>query len=453
MTARSPRLLLLAGFAAICALLGAAHAASTPAGAATTTPIEHLVVMMQENHSFDNYFGTYPGADGIPKGTCMPVDPSAPASGDCVKPFHIGSNDVLLDDPSHSLHTAQLQYNGGRMDGFISALERRNQDGRLAMGYYDATELSYYWNMADQYVLYDRFFSSAMGGSFVNHLYWVAGIPDTSGLQPINEYLANHLTIFDLLQRKGVSWKFYVQNYDPTITYRTLDENVGNRSSQVIWVPLLNIDRFLDDPTLNGHIVDLNQYYDDLASGNLPSVAFIAPSGPSEHPPSNVRSGERFVKTLVQSLMQSSAWPSSAFLLTYDDWGGWYDHVAPPQVDEHGYGFRVPALLVSPYARRGAIDSTELDFTSILRFIEDNWGLPSLSTRDARANSIAGGFDFAAAPRSAVVIPFNRVDTSVPSAPERAVIYLAYGGGLAVSVLVFLVAFRGDARRRRRGPA
>jgi phospholipase C len=306
--------------------------------------------------------------------------------------------------------------------------------------------------MADQFVLYDRFFSSALGGSFVNHLYWVAGIPNGPASQPVNEYLADRPTIFDLLQRSGVSWKFYVQNYDPTITYRTLAEHAGNRSSQVIWVPLLNIDRFLDDPALNSHIVDLNQYYDDLAAGSLPAVSFIVPSGPSEHPPSNVRSGERFVKSLVQALMQSPAWSSSAFVLTYDDWGGWYDHVVPPQVDQHGYGFRVPALLVSPYARRGVVDSTVLDFTSILRFIEDNWGLPSLSTRDAQANSIASGFDFASEPRPAAVIPFNRVDTSVPTAPERAVIYLAYGGGLAVSILMFLTAFYGDVRwlRRRR---
>ena len=416
----------------------------------TTTPIEHLVVLMQENHSFDNYFGTYPGADGIPSGTCMPIDPQAAAGGSCVEPFHLGDNDVLSDDPSHSTTTAWAQYNGGKLDGFISALNRRNQDGRLAMGYYDDTELSFYWNLADQYVLYDRFFSSAMGGSFTNHLYWVAGIPDASAGQPIDQYLAGRKTIFDLLEARGVSWKFYVQNYDPTLTYRTVLDHPGNRSSQVIWVPLLNIDRFLDDPSLNAHIVDLQQYYRDLADGTLPAVAFIAPSGPSEHPPSNVRSGERFVKTLVQSLMQSPAWGSSAFLLTYDDWGGWFDHVRPPQIDAYGYGFRVPTLLVSPYARRGAIDSTTLDFTSILRFIEDNWSLPSLSGRDAAAKSIVSGFDFSAAPRPAVVVPFNRVDASAPKAPVRGVIYMSYGGGLALSMLLFLLASVGPRSRRRR---
>ena len=414
----------------------------------TTTPIEHLVVLMQENHSFDNYFGTYPGADGIPDGACMPIDPAAGNAGTCVRPFHLGDNEVLMDDPSHSTTTARAQYNDGKLDSFISALNQRNQDGRLAMGHYDDTELSFYWNLADQYVLYDRFFSSAMGGSFTNHLYWVAGIPDASAGQPINTYLDGRKTIFDLLQARGVSWKFYVQNYDPTLTYRTVLQHPGNRASQVIWVPLLNIDRFLDDPSLGGHIVDLQQYYRDLADGALPAVAFIAPSGPSEHPPSNVRSGERFVKTLLQSLMQSAAWPSSAFLLTYDDWGGWYDHVAPPQVDAYGYGFRVPALLVSPYARRGAVDHTTLDFTSILRFIEDNWSLPSLSSRDASANSIVGGFDFAAAPRSAVVVPFSRVDASVPKAPVRGIIFLSYGAGLLLSAWLFFLAARGSRKRR-----
>ena len=200
-------------------------------------------------------------------------------------------------------------------------------------------------------------------------------------------------TIFDSLQKAGVSWKFYVQNYDPNITYRDLG-TIGNRASQVIWVPLLNFDRFLDDPELSSHIVDLNQYYVDLRQGTLPAVAYIAPSGASEHPPGSLISGQRFVKSLIQELMRSSAWSSSAFLLSYDDWGGWYDHVAPPQVDQYGYGLRVPALLISPYAKQGYIDSTTLDFTSILKFIEENWGLEPLAERDAKANNFLSAFDF-----------------------------------------------------------
>ena len=172
----------------------------------------------------------------------------------------------------------------------------------------------------------------------------------------------------------GISWKFYVQNYDPKINYRNL-QGVGSRDSQVIWVPLLDFDRFIDNPALSSHIVDLKQYYIDLQQGTLPAVAYIVPSGTSEHPPQYPASGQRFIKGLIQELMRSSAWDSSAFVMAYDDWGGWYDHVNPPRVDAYGYGLRVAALMVSPYAKEGHIDHTQLDFTSILKFIETNWGV------------------------------------------------------------------------------
>lgn len=400
-------------------------AADTP----TTTPIQHLVVLMQENHSFDNYFGTYPGADGFPPDTCMPIDP-ADASQGCVKPWHIG--DQSISDLSHSASTYVDQYNGGKMDGFVSALNKRKQDGRLAMGYYDDRDLPYYWNLADHYVLFDRFFSSASEGSFFNHFYWVTGVPPTLKRgENIGTWSANVPTIFDRLQEKGISWKFYVQNYDPTITYRNLG-NVGNRASQVVWVPLLNIDRFLDQPELSSHIVDLNQYYTDLRENTLPAVAFIVPSGSSEHPPSSLQSGQRFVRTLIQELMRSQAWDTSAFLLLYDDWGGWYDHVAPPQVDDYGYGPRVPGVLVSPYARKGFIDHTELDFTSVLKFIQENWGVASLSERDAQANNFLSAFDFSMPGRKATYLGTERTTTLPRQAPTR-VIYLAYGVALLVA--------------------
>jgi len=243
-----------------------------------STPIQHLVVLMQENHTFDNYFGTYPGANGIPADIKMPVDPTNPSAG-YVVPWHIGN--ATITDLSHSAATFRDQYNNGKMDAFVSTLNSRNQDGKLAMGYYDGQDIPYYWNLADNYVLFDQFYSSAKDGSFGNHMYWVAGLP---GIAPkgvkLSDYLANVPTIFDSLQAAGVSWKFYVQNYDPTITYRDVGTS-GNRQSQVIWVPLLNFDRFIDDPKLSGHIVDLSQYYIDLHDGTLPSVAYIVPSGAS----------------------------------------------------------------------------------------------------------------------------------------------------------------------------
>jgi phospholipase C len=225
----------------------------------------------------------------------------------------------------------------------------------------------------------------------------------------------------------------------------------GNRASQVIWVPLLNFDRFIDDPVLSSHIVDLNEYFVDVRNGTLPAVSYVVPSGASEHPPSSLDSGQRFVKTLIQELMRSPNWNSSAFLLLYDDWGGWYDHIRPPKVDLYGYGFRVPAILVSPYAKKGYIDSTTLDFTSVLKFIEENWGLRPLAERDSTANNFLTAFDFKQSPRKATFISSNRADPSQATQPQRSpalVIYGAYGVALALSI--FAVSFAYIRSRRRK---
>ena len=414
-------------------------------GTKPNTPIEHFIVLMQENHSFDNYFGTYPGAKGIPEGTCIPVDPFDKVNTECVEPFHIG--DRPIEDLDHSESTFNLQYNEGQMNGFVYSLNLRNQNGSLAMGYYDDRDLPYHWNIADEYVLFDQFFTSDRGGSFANHMYWVSG--QQGGSRVSTEGYDDILTIFDRLEEQGISWKFYVQNYDPGINYRTADQISGNRASQVVWVPILNMARFLDDPELASHIVDVSEYFTDLENGTLPAVAYMVPAGASEHPPGSLRAGQKFIKSLIQALMRSSAWKSSAFLYTYDDWGGWYDHISPPQVDENGYGFRAPALLVSAYAKRGFIDSTVLDFTSIMKFIEENWNLEPLAERDANANNFLTAFDFSQAPREPIFIPFERVVKEERIEPRRYVIYAAYGGAIVLAVLMFIWTAVGSDLRRK----
>lgn len=415
------------------------------------TPIEHFIFLMQENHSFDNYFGTYPGADGIPSGTCMPLDPRDP-NGRCLEPFHMARRPAL--DLGHSRAAFLGQYREGRMDGFVSHPRREGMPFRNVMGYYDGRDIPYYWNIADEYVLFDRFFSSAGGGSVWNHFFWVTGRPGSATDRLPEDGLETPITIFDRLEEAGVSWKFYVQNYNPRITYRTYQRPVyAKQSAQVVWVPLLSYPRFIDDPALSSKIVDLNEYFRDLQNDTLPSVAFIVPSGSSEHPPSNLRSGERFVRTLIIELMRSPAWYSSAFLWSYDDWGGWYDHVRPPTVDSFGFGFRVPALLVSPYARRGHVESTELDYTSGLKFIEDNWGLEPLGKRDREANSIASAFDFGQDARAPVLLPTTR-DGAV-SAPAfdvgkpRQAIFATYGASIVGALLLVLIGASVRARRKR----
>ena len=424
-------------------LLGASQfdlAKASPAQAfpsATSTPIQHLVVLMQENHTFDNYFGTYPGADGLPAGVKMPVDPANPAAGYIV-PWHIGT--TTITDLSHSSATFLAQYDNGKWDGFVSALNSYNQNGTIAMGYYDSSDIPYYWNLAGNYVLFDHLFSSAKDGSFANHMYWVAATnPQVKKGQQLSTLVENIPTIFDRLQAAGVSWKFYVENYDAQITFRN-PSTQNNRESQVVWVPLLNFARFIDNPDLSSHIVDLSQYYTDLQDGTLPAVSYIVPSGASEHPPEYPASGERTVKSLLQELMRSSAWDSSAFMLLYDDWGGWYDHVVPPQVDQAGYGARVPGLLVSPYAKKGYIDSTQLDFTSVLKFIETNWNVGSLESRDASANNFLSAFDFTQAPRQAGLLSMTYGSKAISNKAPSIMIFSSYGLALLLTFLAISLA-------------
>jgi phospholipase C len=421
-------------------LLPSSAAAVTPA-----TPIEHLVVLMQENHTFDNYFGTFPGADGLPSDVCQPLDVTDPSQG-CIKPYHI--NQPRTSDPDHSSQAAREAYNDGLMDGFAAAQVNRNLDPRATMGYWDGNDLPLYWNLATDYTLADRFFSSALGASQTNHMFWIAGQSGGGGGIPKEGFSVP--TIFDRLEAAGVTWKMYVQNFDPTVTFRSSE----NHGPQVIWAPLLAFPRFIDNPALRSHIVDLSEYFDDLSNGTLPAVSYIVPSGSSEHPPGNVTTGQNFGASLITALMRSEAWSQSLFVLTHDDWGGYYDHVGPPQVDAEGYGFRVPALFVSPYSRRGEIDHTVYDYTSILRFIENNWHVEPLTARDASANSIAAGLDFSQPPTAprfpeTVYGPPPAASTGAP----RLILIAAYASVVLLFLLglLLIVIAPGGGRLRRRG--
>jgi phospholipase C len=418
--------------------LGVTQAADAQSENEPTTPIEHFIVVMQQNHTFDNYFGTYPGANGIPSDICMPVSLTDEKNRKCVTPFEIGTHPI--SDLSHSDTIFQTQYQNGRMSGFVDALTRLNQDGVLAMGHFDDSDIPFYWNLADQYVLFDNYFSSAHTGSITNRMFWVSGKPGSEFNRIPENGFGDIPTIFDHLEERGISWKFYIKDYDPSLNYRTVKE-LDFLPPQVQWVPLLSMDRFLDDPELSSHIVDLDEYYQDLENGTLPAVSYVLLLGATEHPISDLSLGERATRTMLNHLMQSDAWERSALLLTYDDWGGWYDHVEPPQIDERGYGFRVPALLVSPYARVGHIDHTLLDHTSILKFIEENWNIPPLAERDARANNLTSAFDFSMAPRPPVLVSATREVPEPRIEPRRIVIYAAYGAAMLFAFLILARAF------------
>jgi phospholipase C len=433
----------------LCAGSGGAPTSAAPATSpATKTPIKHFVTLMQSNRTFDNYFGTYPGADGIPPDTCMPVDASGETGGDCVAPFHVPS---FEEDLSHTHLTFERQYRSGEMNGFIDAFRQRGELNNLTMGWLNDQDVPFDWNVADEYVLFDRYFSSAAAGSTPNRMFWVSGTAGVTDLDRVGvpeSGWGDLPTIFDSLEAQGISWKFYIEKYKPSINYRNRGD--GGISAQFAWAPVLSFDRFLDDPELASHIVDLDQYYTDLEQGTLPAVSYIATVGSSEHPPSNPEAGQRLIRKLVTALMQSDAWSSSAFMWAHDDWGGWYDHVPPPQVDRFGYGFRVPALLVSPYAKKAFVDSTVLDHTSVLRFIEDNWGVAPLAERDANANSIDSAFDFTQSPRPAALISLSRTPPAALVIPDRSAIYAVYAAATGFAALVVLVAFLWPERSRNR---
>ena len=435
--------LLLAAATTILALMTSSPAIASGGNGApeTTTPVKHFVTLMQENHTFDNYFGTYPGADGIPKDTCMP----AIQAGRCVKPWHIA--DAATEDLGHNAETFKAQYNGGRMDGFVRAFAKsRLQNPRLPMGHYNRTDLPFYWNAADDFVLFDANFASARAGSVANHMYWVtATAGEGNDTIPPGGFKAP--TIFDRLEKAGVSWKFYVENYDPSVTFRS--RGASDRGAQVISCPLLAYARFVDDPELNKKIVPLDQYYEDLEKNELPAVSYMVPMHSSEHPPGSITAGEALASNLLSGLMRSSAWDSSAFMWTYDNGGGFYDHVRPPRVDRFGYGFRTPALLVSPYARKGHIDSTTIDFTSQLKFIEQNWSLAPLSDRDRDANGLMSAFDFNAPPRPAKFVS-QEANDAAPVIEGQGVVYASYAAGLLLYAGITTSAVV-MTRRRRRG--
>jgi len=432
------------GLAAPAAATGVTHRATPSRGTpstSTATPIKHFVSVMQEMRSFDSYFGLDPRADGIPPGVCLPA-PAATGS-PCVAPYAIGNDRSRRMLDTHAAFEAQ--YANGAMNGFVAAQSTRGVTNPLPMAHYTPRQLPYYTSLAHNYVLFDRYFSSASGGSLWNHLFWVAGSPGDASRETVPDGgYADLTTIFDRLQAKGVSWKFYVQDYDRAANFRA----PGATPTQVARVPLLAFARFLDDPELSRHIVPLDRYYEDLGRNRLPAVSYIVAAGSSEAPPASVTNGEAFVRNLVAALKRSSAWSSSALMLSYADWGGWYDHVPPPEIAGSRLGFRVPALLVSPYARKGYVDHTQLEHASILKFIETNWGVPPLTARDAGASDLVGALDFRNAPRA----PQLAIESGTPApvdVGEVAVIYPAYGAAALLGVAAIAVALAVGRRRRR----
>jgi phospholipase C len=390
--------------------------ATTPKG---IHQIRHVVVIQQENRSFDSYFGTYPGADGIPmKGgkptSCVPD----PASGKCVTPY-VDHADVNGGGP-HNAKNAVADVDGGKMDGFVAQAQAgrkgcldptdpacTNSANPDVMGYHTKGDIPNYWSYAHDFVLQDHMFEPVASWSLPSHLFLVSewsaactqhdnpsscvnsieGLQSLAARPPNTPAYLNGATsntpiyawtdLTYLLDHAQVPWGYYVVSGtepdcedDGALTCAPVQQSSNTPG---IWNPLPWFDTVKADGDL-GRIQDVRTFYTQAKQGHLPAVSWVVPSGAvSEHPPATVSAGQSYVTSLVNAIMRSPDWKSTAIFLSWDDWGGFYDHVTPPQVDQNGYGLRVPAIVISPYARSGMVDHQTLSFDAYDKFIEDDF--------------------------------------------------------------------------------
>lgn len=392
--------------------------------------IEHFVFIMQENRSFDHYFGTYPGVDGLPLGVSF-VDP---IDGTSVSPYH-DPNDINLGGP-HSWDNAQADIDNGKMDGFlVQAYKGYDSTGtpfvpgtepghnpKDVMSYHDYHEIPNYWNYARLYVLQDRMFESVASYSLPAHLYMLAaqsgGYVASAGQTKPSTY--NFPEITELLSSGAITWKYYVTSGTQPDTED--GHVVGSSSAQqqdpdkyTLWNPLPAFPIVQNDPAQRARLQDVSQFYIDASVGNLSQVSWVIPSSPvSEHPPSGVKEGMAYVTGLVNSVMQGPNWNSSAIFISWDDWGGFYDHVPPPAVDQYGYGIRVPGLVISPYAKQNFVDHNTYSFESWLRIVEERFGVQPMTARDTDAADMLSAFDFTQRPRAPIILSPTTKGTAYP---------------------------------------
>ncbi|MCI0349970.1 MAG: hypothetical protein L0Z53_11150 [Acidobacteriales bacterium] len=382
---------------------------------AVSETVSHVIFAMQENRSFDHYLGRMPAyrqehglpgeVDGLAENAS---NPSADDPNVLVPAHHLVTECHEYISPSWS--DAHQQWNRidpasntGTLDGFVFSaadVSRRQVrpphfdfEGKRAMGFYDWNDIPYYYALASQFAMSDRHFSSVMTSTVANRMYLMAGSSFGrvhAGFPEAQQLAAD--TIFDLCQKLGIKWRIYVNG---DFTYYSWFQGFNRHKG-------------------DGHIVPAEQFFADAASGNLPNVAMIE-SGPEtgldEHPTHHIQKGARYMARFCNALMKSPVWPSSVMFLTYDEAGGFYDHVPPPEAvkpddiepiltgsDPRGsfdrYGFRVPLIAISPWAKPNFVSHQVTDHTSILKFIEARFSLPSLTRRDAAAFPFSDMFDF-----------------------------------------------------------
>lgn len=409
--------------------------------------INHLVVVYMENHSFDNLYGEFKGANGIKNakiGNFVQVDaegkpytylPEIPRNNSFPTNlpnalFNIDQyvpSDKKTPDVTHRFFHNQLQIDGGKMDKFAAY----NDSKGLAMGYYNTEKLPLY-PIARKYTLCDNFFQSVFGGSYFNHVYMISAAvpvwPDApksliaemgadgrmikDGIVTPDGYAVNHIysrnkpyplksdtsqllpsqtmpTIGDRLSEKGVSWTWYSEGWDDAVAGR--ENNFAYNHE-----PFLYFARYEEGTEGRKHMKDQNDFIKAAKEGTLPSVSFVKPGGGNdEHPGgSAVYSSEQLAVNLINAVLEGPNAKDALVILTYDEFGGFFDHVPPPVIDRWGPGSRIPAIVIGPFAKKGNVDHTQYETVSILSFIEHRWGVQSLADRDKNANPFRNALIF-----------------------------------------------------------
>jgi phospholipase C len=438
-------------------------ACSGSASGAGIHKIRHVIIIMQENRSFDTYFGTFPGADGIPMVNGVPTVCVPDPKGGCTKPYHDPANSN--GGGPHGAANATADIDGGKMDGFVAQAEAglrgclnttnpacTNSTTPDVMGWKDAREIPNYWTYAKDFVLQDHMFEPNASWSLPAHLFLVsewsatcsvaddpmscvnalespANPPDfvahkAGVIPPDPDYAWTDLTY--LLHKDSVSWGYYVvpgaepDCRDPSAL--SCAPIAQNSKTPGIWNPLPYFDTVSQDGQ-KGNIQPVDNFYNQAKAGTLPAVSWVVPSAAvSEHPPAGTAAGQAYVTSLINAVMRSSDWSSTAIFLAWDDWGGFYDNVMPPKVDENGYGLRVPALVISPYARQGYIDHQVLSFDAYAKFIEDDFlrgqrldpktdgrpdPRPDVREDAPQLGDLTADFDFSQAPRPPLLLPVH----------------------------------------------
>jgi phospholipase C len=410
-----------------------------PVGTDCLPEIRHIVVLMMENHSYDNYLGTLGRGDGLPAdGSGIPTATNASRNGQAVVAHHLDSTKQQVGVPTQQWAATHEQYGDGRNDGFVRSAEGLDQqaDPSVAMGYWTESDLPFYHSLASTFPLADRWFSSCLGPTFPNRRFLVAGTAHgltSDSISRTFDYPANG-TIFDHFAHHGISWA----NYHPTSHVRPVLERVtsvhglrarrrlsravqsGSAESPNAAKGAKSFLQFTADAyplgllAYLGHVRSIDKFLADASNGTLPAVSIVDPDfhQTSEENPQDIRDGEAFAAQIINAVLHGRDWPGTLLIWTYDEHGGYFDHVPPPEApepddcppDDGGpwrydrYGFRVPAVVVSPYARPDYVSHEIHDHTSILKLIETKWNLPPLTHRDAHADNLLDSLDLNSPP-------------------------------------------------------